>query len=286
MLNKIFKKIFPNYFKLQSKVEYLESEVSELQYRLRHLANNKDNTSANINQTKESFSSQWSKIPKGKDLIGDEEFESNQIKLLSEYTSKDPSWFKGKKVLDAGCGNGRWSYLFHKLGAEVTSIDQSLSGIENVRKLIPKDEFRAIQVDILNPQEFNGSFDFVWSYGVTHHTGNTQLAVKNISNWVRSEGFIFLMIYGEPTNDLEYKEVTNYIKLRQKTRYMSFDQKVEFLSTLYPEELIHPFFDAISPEINDLHSFEEISGWLNLYGFKEIIRTIRQRNHHVIAKKV
>ena len=33
-------------------------------------------------------------------------------------------WFAGKSVLDAGCGNGRWSTAFARLGAQVTAIDR------------------------------------------------------------------------------------------------------------------------------------------------------------------
>jgi hypothetical protein len=48
---------------------------------------------------------------------------------------------------------------------------------------------------------------------------------------------------------------------------------------------VHGYFDAISPPINDLHSFEELESWLIEAGFRDITRTMNARNHHVIGRR-
>ena len=48
---------------------------------------------------------------------------------------------------------------------------------------------------------------------------------------------------------------------------------------------MHGYFDAISPPINDLHTFEELEGWLLDSGFHNIKRTVDARNIHVIAQR-
>ena len=50
------------------------------------------------------------------------------------------------------------------------------------------------------------------------------------------------------------------------------------------EKHIHGYFDAISPPINDLYTFEELQGWLLGEGFENIARTVDTRNHHIIAR--
>ena len=51
------------------------------------------------------------------------------------------------------------------------------------------------------------------------------------------------------------------------------------------DEYVHGYFDAIAPPINDLHTFEEIEGWLIEAGFVDIKRTVPSRNIHVIGRK-
>lgn len=52
------------------------------------------------------------------------------------------------------------------------------------------------------------------------------------------------------------------------------------------KDYVHGYFDAISPEINDLYRWDEIIGWLKSAGFEDIKRTLSDHpNHHVIARK-
>lgn len=46
-----------------------------------------------------------------------------------------------RTLLDAGCGDGFWSAVFHDEGFEVTGIDQSLAGIDIARTKYPGPEF-------------------------------------------------------------------------------------------------------------------------------------------------
>ena len=41
-----------------------------------------------------------------------------------------PEYFKGKLVLDAGCGSGRWTYAMASLGATVVAVDLTDAGVE------------------------------------------------------------------------------------------------------------------------------------------------------------
>jgi len=206
------------------------------------------------------------------------------------------SEFKGKKVADVGCGQGRYSWALCTLGAEVLSIDQSEHGIRRASEAC-KDfpSHRTLKADLLKPIPTEETFDLVWCFGVLHHTGNTYGAFKNIIPLVKPGGRLFLMIYGEPRMDEknDYRAVNEYEYWRRKTKNMTFDEKLEAIKkgmerkefAVCGEEHIHGYFDAISPTINDLYRWEEIEGWLIEENFHNIKRTVDNRNHHIIAIK-
>jgi len=147
------------------------------------------------------------------------------------------------------------------------------------------------KLDLINEEAVRNAlkdtFDLVWSYGVLHHTGNTYQAFKNISKLVEPEGYLFIMLYGEPplNNTISFKEQTEYSRLRHITRNMTYEQKVEQLSKEKTEESLHGWFDAISPTVNDTYSLEEIKTWLLSSGFENIKVTSTSTNHHVVAQK-
>lgn len=269
-----------------SAIQYLLDEVSDLRRDTRELLGQSGLNRNEMRQTRESFAFQWAEITEGKHLLGDPEFEGEMVKLLETYSGYKSDWFKGKKVLDAGCGNGRWSYVMARLGAKVTAVDQSDSGVAAVSKHFEAfPDVHVQQANILDPLPFKPEFDFVWSYGVTHHTGYTKLAVENVAAMVKPGGRLFLMIYGEPVCKPEFDEINNYVDLRRKTQFMTFKEKEEFLGKIYPKDLVHGYFDAVSPIVNDLHRFDEIENWLRQFGFVDIRPTLENRNHHLIAQR-
>ncbi len=95
------------------------------------------------------------------------------------------------------------------------------------------------------------------------------------------------MAYGFPEKDSidRFRELNNYERMRFHTRNMSYKEKVSYLQEKYPEDLVHGFYDAISPQINDLLQYGEIEGLLKSNGFSEVRRTIRNANIHLVARK-
>jgi SAM-dependent methyltransferase len=273
---------------LKGMADYYFYEISSLRSKVRLLAS-EQKPEPFIAETKESFDYQWTEINSGKHLLDDEAFRKNVKNLILQFTDLQEDWFKDKKILDAGCGQGRFSYGFAQLGSNLTALDQSAQAVKNTQSVVSPISSNAVvqQQDLLLPTNLNPDFDLVWSYGVLHHTGDTYKAFKNIVTLVKPNGYIFLMLYGEPQlNNLpSFLEQYEYSRLRHITANMSFKEKIELLLAEKPKDQLHGWFDAISPAINDTYSLEEIKTWLIAEGFGNIKVTSPSTNHHIVAQK-
>ena len=281
---------------LEAQVAYLEYESSRMSSLLRYLAAPVIQELPLTKQTRESFDFQWDKLPKGRWNLENNLFRQEAAGYVCQFTGLSPEWFQGKKVIDVGCGGGRYSWALCCLGAEVLSIDQSLHGLERTQKAC-KDfpGHRIKQVNLLEPLMIDEEFDLVWSFGVLHHTGDTYGAFKKIIPLVKPGGYLFMMLYGEPRARRidEYEAINEYEYWRRKTRNMTFDERLNAVQeamdnncfAVYGTDYIEGYFDAISPIINDLYSWEEIEGWLLMEGFVDVKRTVDSRNIHLIARR-
>jgi 2-polyprenyl-3-methyl-5-hydroxy-6-metoxy-1,4-benzoquinol methylase len=119
---------------------------------------------------------------------------SNSPYLREHYNF---SVFKGKKVLDLGCGSGVLSVVLAKNGADVTAADLT----ENATKMTQRNatlqqlNIKVIRTDAENLAFANKSFDYVLSWGVLHHTENTERAFNEVSRTLKHDGTGLVMVY-------------------------------------------------------------------------------------------
>lgn len=107
---------------------------------------------------------------------------------------------KGKNVLEIGCGMGAHASVFANSGANVTAIDLTQKAIDttNLRiNLFNIANAKAIQADAENLPFPDEHFDFVWSWGVIHHSSNTDIIVKEIHRVLKPGGSAKIMIYNK-----------------------------------------------------------------------------------------
>ena len=138
-------------------------------------------------KTRDAFAYEWSRYPGS--LPEDEP-------ILLEESQLQPSDFRGKLVLDAGCGMGRYSVAALSFGAEVVALDLSdaLLRVAAVTPLWPK--LHAVQGDLLCPPLKPRTFDLVYSHGVLHHTSDTHEAFKKVAALVKQGGYLSVWLYG------------------------------------------------------------------------------------------
>ncbi len=99
-----------------------------------------------------------------------------------------------------GCGSGLFSICATSLGAKVRSFDYDSDSVECTKKVFRthiKKKALVEKGDILDKPFIQklGKFDYVYSWGVLHHTGNLNTAMKNIDTLVKKKGKLFISIY-------------------------------------------------------------------------------------------
>lgn len=108
------------------------------------------------------------------------------------------TFFKNKSILDAGCGNGRYSYALSSLGAKkVTAIDFGDMGRGIGKKVFKTKKLTFMKANVLNIPFKKNSFDFVFSNGVLHHTTNFKKGIKELVRVCKTGGKIWLYLYGK-----------------------------------------------------------------------------------------
>jgi ubiquinone/menaquinone biosynthesis C-methylase UbiE len=112
--------------------------------------------------------------------------------------------FRGKKLLEVGCGLGPDLLQFARGGAVVTGIDLTPRSIELVQRRFALHQLpvEALVADAEHLPFADDSFDVVYSFGVLHHTPNTQQAVEEVHRVLRRGGSAIIMLYHK--NSLHY----------------------------------------------------------------------------------
>jgi len=271
---------------MRHEMDYLLMEVSRLRSIVRYLSAGVVNNLPLQRQTHDSFDFQWGETSDGNWTTTRPELKEREPRVLLQYTKLPAEWFAGKRVLDAGCGSGRFSWALAHLGAHVTAVDQSASGIEQTRTACAEfgDRVSCFQHDLTNPLPLEADFDLVYSFGVLHHTGDTYGTFCNISRLVKPGGYIFLMLYGEPEHDPgSYNYYAEVERHRRATAALTLQERYQYFQREKGAEA-GGWFDAVSPGINDTYPLHEIKVWLVNSGFADIERTIDHPNHHVRAR--
>jgi len=272
---------------LEAQNHFILDELKRLNKLLRYQQLNESYlVEEDTEQTKNSFDYQWQNMEDGAALPSDSLFMKDITNHICTITGTPANWFSGKKIIDVGCGIGRFSYGLLSLGAEVTACDQSSWALQRTQELCKGvgKSFSTQQIDLLTWKE-EGQYDMAFCFGVVHHTGNTYLAMQNVANKVKLGGKIFFMIYGFPETPSDFQIINQYRELRYTLRNFSFEERKQYLLEKFGADKAHGWFDQASPRINDLLPFGEINEFLLNLGFTNIRRTIEHDNHHVIADK-
>jgi ubiquinone/menaquinone biosynthesis C-methylase UbiE/uncharacterized protein YbaR (Trm112 family) len=205
-------------------------------------------------------------------------------KVFLEDIGAEPSWLKGKLMLDAGCGNGILTAALQDFAVEVVGLDLSDSIIQANRnkQKYTKDKHvfvHFVQGNLFNPPLAKASFDLIYSSGVLHHTPDTMATFRRLVPLLKKGGRVYIWVYGKrgwlvSAFFWHGRLLKRYVSLNALLNYcriLSPFYKIitDLLSTLKiyrfrtrtVREIALDLFDAFSPPYNHTHTRNEVCGW-------------------------
>jgi SAM-dependent methyltransferase len=207
--------------------------------------------------------------------------------------------FRGKLVLDVGCGMGRFADVATRWGARVIGIDLSAAAEVAARNLAGRD-FVALQADLFALPFLPESFDCIYSVGVLHHTPDCETAFKNLPQYLKPGGSIGVWLYSGYNNWYRFSDF-----YRKLTHRLSISKLHAFLRVAVPffywvdrglravpligrplAGLVHHIFpvnlspspelrildtlDWYSPKYQSKHTYEQVFRWFESSGLEAL----------------
>lgn len=195
---------------------------------------------------------------------------------------------RGLKVLDAGCGGGRYSKVCAEAGATVIGADHS-SAVEKARTLCAGLDAAFVQADLKVLPFSPGSFDLVFSIGVMHHDADTRMVFDSVAAMVKPGGRYAVWLY---RRNRGWQERLN-TWLRSKTTRLppeklerwcvwgarlggvpivnqTLNKVMNFSAHPSFENRVCDTFDWWAPEYQHHHTVAELLHWFEMAGFTDL----------------
>ena len=254
-----------------------------------------------------SFSAQWAEYDhEAQDKTWGQTLEQ-RIGDFLRMVGMRPEELEGKRVLDAGCGNGMLSRAITDFGCEVLAADLSDSVVAAHRHLAGQDNGRThfVQADLMQPPFRPDTFDIVFCAGVLIVTPDSRRTFDEVIKAVAPGGRVFVWVYWREPG-LKYRIKTALRRLISPLplhvkRAVSAVFTAQALARGYLAKLLrregaeeptrwreaylvqHDFF---TPRYRWEHTEEEVHGWYREHGFVEMKTTeIVKAGFGVLARR-
>lgn len=122
------------------------------------------------------------------------------VPVSADRFARETGWsaatLAGKRVLDVGCGAGRFAEIAVGTGARVVALDYS-SAVDACRANLPQANLHVVQGDVYALPFAPGTFDYVYSLGVIQHTPDVERTVKALVAPLRPGGQLVVDVYAK-----------------------------------------------------------------------------------------
>ncbi len=195
----------------------------------------------------------------------------------------------GRRVLDAGCGGGRYSKICGEAGAKVFGADHS-SAVEKASRLCAhQPHVHFVQADLKQLPFEPESFDFVFSIGVMHHDADTRRVFDAVARMVKPGGQYAVWLYRR--NQWWQEGINNFLR-RRTTRWSpralerwsrfgaclgaipvvnrTLNKVINFSAHPVRENRVCDTFDWYAPQYQHHHTVDELEGWFRDAGFTDL----------------
>ena len=109
--------------------------------------------------------------------------------------------WRGKKVLEIGCGIGTDTINFARAGAQITSVDLTEKSLEVARQRAKvfgfEDRIRFFQANAEKLSDYVPveKYDLIYSFGVIHHTPHPENVLEQLRKYAKPDTTLKIMVY-------------------------------------------------------------------------------------------
>lgn len=222
----------------------------------------------------------------------------------------DTSFLRGKRVLEVGCGMGKYVRTVADHGGIAVGLDLSHSLDRARREHGRRSDLHWVRGNILEHPFKEGVFDFVYSVGVLHHTPDCHRAFLNSASLVTEGGHLAVWLYPTERMNTPYARRVHWVQdslmrpvtsrlphallyrlcrvlgawtfkrdeaaRRGRNRLARFYALFAVGAHSDPEIAAFLNFDWYSPQYRSYHSEDELMGWFREARFGDV-RVLPQR---------
>jgi SAM-dependent methyltransferase/uncharacterized protein YbaR (Trm112 family) len=263
-------------------------------------------------RTRRAFGEEWNRFPA---VLAEHE------RIFRWYFEGPESiGWEGRRVLDAGCGMGRWLHFARQRGSRAVGMDVSVA--VDVAAAREGDGADFVQADLCRPPFAEASFDLVYCLGVLHHLEDPLAGVRALARLVRPGGELRLYVYRMLDDEPAWKRrlfaaVTLLRSVSTRLPYTLVHALAWLIAVgattlfLWPRRLLRRFqpgdrltrglplahytdvpfgmlvseqFDRLVAPIEGRYRREDVAGWLEAAGF-EIVAILPELGWRAIGRR-
>ena len=160
-----------------------------------------------------------------------DDYRKDRYKHLDQFLrlGVNPELLSGKDCLDVGCGLGRLSEICLGRAKLVFGVDLSAAVLEAAR-LIRSEKFIPVQASADQMPLKDNSFDFVYCWGVLHHTQNPSTTLRELWRVLKPGGTLAIWVYARNPSYLKRSLLAKYFSSLDEHEMLKFANALTALS--------------------------------------------------------
>lgn len=220
----------------------------------------------------------------------------NRISAFDSKCRLNNEELSNKFILDAGCGNGRYTFesVLRSKNSFLIGVDLGYGSVKAAQKNCGNfKNCLIIQASLFDLPFKDKTLDSSFSNGVLMHTGNAELAFNEISRVIKSQGIFVAHLYGRlniiwEINDFLIRSITTRLSIKFNLKFAKFMSRLSRKISKIPYALFifnlfvklqsteHHMFDWYSAPVATHHKYRELIKWFQNNNFY-IVDDIKQK---------